>query len=259
LEIPANMKADSVKLPARIVQLFLFNGRPVPAQQILGIHSCSNYLLFFTKYAGTFSSRASEGFTFDLQKEVRCAAIINERSSTKAAVGKTIGRMALSGLASKLLLGGQHTGLGGALLDYRLAGAETKTASHSELLIILNDLTAIVVECDEKILGRMTNAIPFGCFDQDVDSVMDEYDLIPRMADDGDRIYSELEESIDSLERDIEKFRDDESAGKTFAERDNAKIKRKNSEQQVQNEKARLNAVRYLIESRNSVQPTSII
>src|SRR5215204_655875 len=77
--------------------------------------------------------------TVCILKSLECILMIRAKEQEVTAIGKTLGRMALTGIGAALTSKG--TGLGGTLLDLSFRGAETKTIVQGT--IVFDDTTIV--------------------------------------------------------------------------------------------------------------------
>ncbi len=189
--------------------------------------------------------------------DIRCIEEVDQRS--EAAVGKTLKRMALSGFGWNLLTGhgltGHGGGLGAAVLDYRIAGAEKRNIVAVN--IVFRDFSMIAIECAEKVYSEICAGIPPHVFsDETATETLEHLATIQRMAQDGPRIYSELAENITNTCSEIKRVELEVENGKTFSERDTARTKLEELKSDLAIQEPTYHAVRSIIETSLRAQST---
>ena len=85
---------------------------------------------------------------YDLQHDIRSVAIMDTDERTKTAIGQTVGRMLVTGVATKLISvkSGWGPGVGGALLDYRFGGKATRNVVLIRVRMVLQDFATVDLE-----------------------------------------------------------------------------------------------------------------
>jgi hypothetical protein len=181
---------------------------------------------------------------YTLQNDIRCIQQSDQRSVT--AVGKTLSRMAVSGIAWKLMAG--RGGAGAAVLDYGLRGVEQRSIVAAE--IVFRDFSMISFECNEADFAKICADVPpYALTDEAATETIEHLERIHRMAEDGSRIYPELTETLAKLTSEIKRVELDAENGKTFAERDAARGRLEELNAQLDVAEPTSKAVRCIIES----------
>jgi hypothetical protein len=255
-DLPTHVSYNSYfqRLTVRPLRVFLFDekGKPISVSRVRNVYlTLSNLaLVIYPGKSGFMSPQPARGIVYNLPQDVRFLGVLNQSSQTKTRVGKTIGRMMLSGLAAGLLTGGRSgSGLGGALLDYRIAGKEQVVVTDVSARIVLRDFSIFDITCSDSDFEKLCSSLPSELFGDEADRDVSEHlDKIERMANDGPRIYPELIDCISGLKKDIESTTFEVQEGKTFSERDKARQKLEGLKAELRDQEAYLQAVRYLIE-----------
>lgn len=188
-------------------------------------------------YGGTRTLR------YDVKTQLRCVAPIS--ADTKVRAGKTIARSALTGLGAAIFTG-RHAALGGAMLDYRFAGDETEEVVTA--LAVLSDYSSLVFQCGAEEYLKVTALLPPDLVDDDhVEEVGEQLARIRRMADDGPRVLIEADAFIEKADRRVTELTAQADTGKTFAERDAARLELRQAQSDLDDARAVRNAVEALI------------
>jgi hypothetical protein len=176
---------------------------------------------------------------------------VDEKQRTE--VGKTARRMALSGVAAGLLRGGPHPGLagvGGALLDYRIAGTEKRTIFTGLVHVVFRDFSTVDILCDRSEFAQLCSVLPQEAFSSErAERANEQFSTIRRMATEGPRVLTELTKNISDLKEEINAAANACEHGARFKERDEARSKLEQMKEQLSIQQASLQTVRYLIES----------
>jgi uncharacterized protein YecT (DUF1311 family) len=154
--------------------------------------------------------------SYDLKTDALCAYPISGRQESD--VGKTAGRMLLTGLATGALSKGK--GGGGALMDLALRGSEKRVIAG--VCLVMHDSTAVTFEStvDEftTIVDTLHKAVPNLGDESDHTKIIKTIDSL---AADGERVLIELDESISSASERYLNAQKNAETGATFAERNN--------------------------------------
>lgn len=149
-------------------------------------------------------------------------AVTKAGESSELALGKTLGRLALTGLAGSLL--SQGKGMGAALMDLSVRGAERRKLA--ELLLVFADTTTVSVVVSGEDLDQLRSMLPGWFFSEKAWARMEKFArLVERMALDGERVLTELQGRVSELKDEIEKCKKAVDQGETFAVRDAAREK----------------------------------
>lgn len=155
---------------------------------------------------------------YDLQTDLLCIRITDKIEET--AVGKTVKRAALTGIAAHML--SQGKGMGGAMMDIALRGSETRVIIFARM--VMKDTTTVSFEATkEEYETFVSNLPPHAITDEAVEEADRMISLAERMAIDGVRSLAEVDSEIDSLQKQQVLARNrHENAGR-FADRDAAR------------------------------------
>lgn len=157
-----------------------------------------------------------ESRTYNLATDALCAYPISGRKESD--IGKTAGRMLLTGIATGALSKGK--GGGGALMDLALRGSEKRVIAG--VCIVMHDTTAVTFEStvDEftSIVGKLHKAVPNLGDESDHTKIIKTIDSL---AADGERVLIELDESISSASQRYLDAQENAETGASFAERNN--------------------------------------
>jgi uncharacterized protein YecT (DUF1311 family) len=157
-----------------------------------------------------------ESRTYNLATDALCAYPISGRQESD--IGKTAGRMLLTGIATGALSKGK--GGGGALMDLALRGSEKRVIAG--VCIVMHDTTAVTFEStvDEftSIVSKLHKAVPNLGDESDHTKIIKTIDSL---AADGERVLIELDESISSASQRYLDAQKNAETGATFAERNN--------------------------------------
>jgi hypothetical protein len=147
---------------------------------------------------------------------------INGEEQTARAVGKTIGRMALTGVGAALFSKGRGGGIGAGLLDLSVRGVETKSVVNGT--IVFQDASAVTYSLPSKEFGALVSCVPqFALSEEAANESREMFDLLGRMKRDGRRSLEELAQQLLSLNDNIETLHLEAENGSTFSARDSAR------------------------------------
>lgn len=182
----------------------------------------------------------STRLTYRLRGDLETVTTASE--SQEFALGRTVGRIALSALAGRLL--GQGKGLGAAFVDLSIRGAERRNLV--ELLLVFADTTTVSVVVPGQDLAELKSMLPGWFFSNKARARMDKFaGLVERMARDGIRVLNELQEHISALKEEINSCRKTAEEGESFAVRDSARERITKLEYEVANAETLAKVVRW--------------
>lgn len=157
-----------------------------------------------------------ESRTYDLATDTLCAYPISARQEND--IGKTAGRMLLSGVAAGALVKGKVGG--GALMDLAIRGSEKRGIAGIRLVML--DTTTMEFEStiDEftAIIAKLRDVLPDLGDESDHAQIIKTVDSLVA---DGERVLVELADSIASLSEKYSEAKQNAESGKLFAERNN--------------------------------------
>lgn len=155
---------------------------------------------------------------YDLQTDLLCIRVTNRIE--EAAVGKTVKRAALTGIAAHML--SQGKGMGGAMMDIALRGSETRVIVFARM--VMKDTTTVSFEATKEEYETFVSDLPpHAITDEAVEEADRMISLADRMAIDGVRSLAEVDSEIDSLQKQQVLARNrHENAGR-FVDRDAAR------------------------------------
>jgi hypothetical protein len=186
---------------------------------------------------------SSDCVRYNAFTQIRCVAKVG--AETKLRVGRTLGRTALTGIGAAILTG-RSNALGAAFLDYRLAGDEKDEVVAA--LIVFSDYSSIVIQSESEEFEKFCALLPPRVLsEEEAARTAEQIDRIKRMAEDGPRVLDEMQEQIAKTRESIATFAEQAKSGTSFAERDEGRTGLSQSETQLIDELAVLNAVGRLI------------
>ena len=157
-----------------------------------------------------------ESRTYDLTTDTLCAYPISGRQEND--IGKTAGRMLLSGVAAGALAKGKVGG--GALMDLAIRGSEKRVIAGIRLVML--DTTTVEFEStvDEftAIIAKLRNVFPDLGDESDHAQIIKTVDSLVA---DGERVLVELTDSIASVSEKYTEAKQNAETGATFADRNN--------------------------------------
>lgn len=209
-----------------------------------------------TRMKGSQIELAFRGFRcrYELQKDVACVQVVRELDLR--ATGRTLGRMAVTGVAASLLRRGSF--LGGALLDLSLRGGDRRKVYI--LQITFRDHTIIICECDAESLSQLAEFLPKSVISGYAEKRMVELlDIADRMVEDGERVLPELDAEIDALSEKLEKTKALTESGADFKARDRARDERISLDIRLDEQKALRRAVRFGIELQKAASSGKLV
>ena len=152
---------------------------------------------------------------YDLRTEV--VAVASGESNRKVSLGKTLGRVALTGL-----LHGRHA----ASADLRWGGLDRDESQ--EIYLVMRDTSVIALEIDGDDLDDLLEVLPE---DAKRDDAQERWDRLMKriqaMVEDGPRVLDELEAERRALESEQAQIQPQADGGKTFDERNAARERAK--------------------------------
>lgn len=152
--------------------------------------------------------------TYDLRTQV-VAAGIGESSKT-VSIGKTLGRVALTGL-----LHGRHA----AGADLRWGGLDRDRSQ--EVFLMLDDTTTVTMEMDSDEFESLTKVLPDAAKEDDAQARVGRLmDKVKAMVADGERVLTELSDKQTRLLAEDAALAGEVDAGQSFDERHAARERR---------------------------------
>lgn len=131
---------------------------------------------------------------YDLSNDLMCIFVTGKVEET--AVGKTVKRMAVTGIASSLL--SQGKGVGGAMMDLAVRGAETRIIVSARM--VMKDTTTIDFEATEGEYRQFVSGLPANATTSQAKSRAEELiSLVDRMSLDGHRSLPEIDGRIEAF------------------------------------------------------------
>ena len=153
--------------------------------------------------------------SYDLRTEVM--AVASGESNRKVSVGKTLGRIALTGL-----LHGRHA----ASADLRWGGLDRDESQ--EIYLVMRDTSVVALEMDADDLDGLLDVLPE---DAKRDDAQERWDRLMKriqaMVEDGPRVLEELAAERSTLESERARIQPQADGGKTFDERNTARERAK--------------------------------
>jgi uncharacterized protein YecT (DUF1311 family) len=160
----------------------------------------------------------SNVLTYDLSRDCLYLGIANQDESTD--IGKTLGRVALTGLAGSLIKKGSF--LGAALLDLSVRGTDKR--SICTVWLLLKDRTSLAFECIPEDFEKLKKLAPSSATSREGARKADQLiDLVERMVVDGERVLVEIEQETAQLEQALKKAKTDSETGAAFEIRNSAR------------------------------------
>lgn len=206
--------------PERVVA-FSKNGLPVKTN--------FNWALRISYWKATLHARRSFSFrslrVFDLTSEVQFFGE-TDRVTTQArheiSVGRTLGRMYLTGLAADKMKPGKFSGA--ALMDLSLRGvARNKTSSHTtfEGVIVFKDTSVVrIVNANESEWERLKSLLAKSVLgSRGQEAAGRDLDEVRRLCEDGERVLPELSDKIEKLSLQMSAALEEAQRGDNFERR----------------------------------------
>ena len=160
---------------------------------------------------------------YDLMTDLLCIYVTDRIEET--AIGKTAKRLAMTGISAHLLSPGK--GMGGAMMDYSIRGAETRVIVHARM--VMKDTTSLTFEAAEEEFEKFVAGIPSFVQSQEaIDESRKMISLADRMAVDGTRSLAEVDSKIAALREQQIRARQRTTTDGSFEERDNARLEEQN-------------------------------
>ena len=175
---------------------------------------------------------------YSLVSDLLYLAVAEEKS--EIALGKTLGRMALTGLATNGFANGK--GLAGAIMDFAVRGAEQNVSWRCEL--VLADLSVVSFEATPAELQAQPTLLS-SASDAARERLEGLNDLLRRLKLDGERVIPEIEAAIAGIKEKISQLRTAEASGADFASRDEARTELRRLENELQDRAAVKGALIY--------------
>lgn len=166
---------------------------------------------------------------YDLSTDILCIYVTDRIEET--AIGKTVKRAALSGIAARMLSPGK--GMGGAMMDLALRGAETRVIVYARM--VMKDTTSLKFEATEQEYEKFVSGLPSHVqSDEAIDQSKKMISLADRMAVDGSRSFAEVDSKIASLQEKQIQARQRATSDGSFEARDNARMKERNVADEIE-------------------------
>jgi hypothetical protein len=163
----------------------------------------------------------SYGKVYDLRTQVIAVGV--GESTKKVAIGKTLGRVALTGL-----LHGRHA----AGADLRWGGIDRDESQ--EVFLMLDDTTTVTMEMDGDEFEELVGVLPDAAKEDDAQARAEKLmDRIKAMVADGERVLAELAEKHAHLQAEDATLVAQVDAGQSFDERHAARERRGHIAQQL--------------------------
>ena len=160
---------------------------------------------------------------YDLSSDLMCIHVTGRVQET--AVGKTVKRMAVTGIASSLL--SQGKGMGGAMMDLAVRGAETRIIISARMA--MKDTTTIDLEATEDEYRQFVSGLPACATTSQARSrAEDMISLVERMSLDGPRALPEIDGRAEALIKQKQLAEKQIIDGGSFGERDAARLEAEN-------------------------------
>lgn len=157
-----------------------------------------------------------DGYTkvYDLRAQVIAVGV--GESTKKVAIGKTLGRVALTGL-----LHGRHA----AGADLRWGGIDRDESQ--EVFLMLDDTTTVTMQMDGDEFEALVNDLPDAAKEDDAqERVQKLMDRVKAMVADGERVLTELTEKHTRLQSEDAALAGQIDSGQSFDERHAARQRR---------------------------------
>ena len=157
-----------------------------------------------------------DGYTkvYDLRTQVIAVGV--GESTKKVAIGKTLGRVALTGL-----LHGRHA----AGADLRWGGIDRDESQ--EVFLMLDDTTTVIMEMDGDQFEELAKVLPDAAKEDDAQERAERLiDRIKAMVADGERVLTELTEKHTRLQAEDAALVGQVDSGQSFDERHAARERR---------------------------------
>lgn len=155
---------------------------------------------------------------YDLTTGVRFLAIVDQKDEVD--LGRTLGRMALTGIATNGFVHGK--GVPGAVMDLAMRGVATNAWLRCEM--VLTDLSVVSFEARPEEL-KAAPALVRAASDVARERLEALNDLFRRVLADGERVLPELDANIAEQRKKAARLAQEAETGAGFAERDNARQK----------------------------------
>lgn len=175
---------------------------------------------------------------YSLATDLLYLAVAEEKS--EIALGKTLGRMALTGLATNGFANGK--GLAGGIMDFAVRGAEQNVSWRCEL--VLADLSVVSFEATPAELQGQPTLLSYAS-DAARERLQGLNDLLRRLKLDGERVLPEIDAALVAIKEKIDQLRAVEASGVDFAARDEARSELRRLESELQDREAVKGALIY--------------
>lgn len=157
---------------------------------------------------------------YRFEEELLHVTVTNK--SEEIDLGKTLSRMALSGLSASYLRKKEGSGIGGALLDLSVRGSEKTVIAEG--VLCFTDTSLIKFEATKEELAAISTIFPADSFSEKSRTKFERMlEKLKRMVEDGAQILPEIAASITKLSEQLKEAEDNVAKGTTFEERDAAR------------------------------------
>lgn len=178
--------------------------------------------------------------TYDLTTQVVFLGVADQKE--EVALGKTLGRMALTGIATNGFAAGK--GVPGAVMDLALRGSERNLVVAAWL--ITDDTTAVEFEATAEEFKKLCALLPASAISNaGYEKAKDTVALVERMKLDGPRVVDELGTEIERLVQEIALVQQSEDSGQSFQERDASRMSRQTLQKALVERKSLRKAVTF--------------
>lgn len=160
------------------------------------------------------------------------------------AVGKTLGRMALTGVGAALFTQGRGGSVGAGLLDLSLRGAEKKSVISGLMIFLDSSIMKFKVSAEE--FDTIVKSVSQHVFSAEaLQDASEMFDLLRRMKADGERVLHEILSSLIEAKSQMNTLAISSEIGQSFAERDAARQELAAAEHNYQRERFLFTALLY--------------
>jgi uncharacterized protein YecT (DUF1311 family) len=182
--------------------------------------------------------RGKHKLIYTLKSESIYFRLVDKRE--EISIGRTVGRMALTGIAASTFPNGKI--MSGALMDFAVRGSEKNTILSA--VLVMNDTTSIQFDATIDEFQRISSYLPaIATGSAAAEKARELIDLIDRMKKDGPRVLLEIDLSIQQLTLQLSSWSDQESVGNSFDIRDQARQRRRSVEDKLNGQKILRKAV----------------
>jgi hypothetical protein len=192
-------------------------------------------------------SAVGKRISYALSSDVLCIEIQDQKQ--EKAIGKTMRRMALTGLASELLSEG--AGLGGAVMDFAIRGSHERTIVSA--VMMMSDYTMVSVETTDEEFRRLLRSLPPGTNSDAMSAeAARRLEAADRMVADGPRVLNEFDANIESLSQRQSSLLATATHANSFNERDTARQQAKEIAEAI---RAAANLKKYVLWRMGAIAP----